>query len=437
MIDINHAQELIGSEVYDPKGDKIGKVGSVYVNDETRKPEWVTVRTGLFGTKETFVPLSGAAATEEGVRVPVSRDKVKDAPQVDAEGGHMSEQEGRDLYSYYGLTPTARKGQAGQGQAGQGQAGQGQSGQGQAGQGQGGQGGMADTGTAQQPMADTAQSGTAQSGSGGQSGSGSGGMTGAETAGAMGLAGAGAGAAGMAARSRSGERTTERPSEHTTEKSGMADTSSARTGSDMGTQSRTATPQHAAETTSSTPTPTQGFTGQSAASTPATSRSGQQGAESGVHSMTRSEEHLRVGTERVESGHVRLRKYVVTEEEQVRVSLSHEEVRIERRPIAEHERSSAMHGAQIGEQSRDITLHAERPVVTKETVPVETVQMRTEMVTSDQVVKGEVRKERIDVEDGSHQGTGQHGGTSGGGMSGGSASGGGAQSAQHQKPRTY
>ncbi|HEY8372100.1 MAG TPA: PRC-barrel domain-containing protein, partial [Pseudonocardiaceae bacterium] len=47
---------LFGDEVYDANGEKIGKVGQVYLDDETGQPAWVTVRTGLFGMKESFVP---------------------------------------------------------------------------------------------------------------------------------------------------------------------------------------------------------------------------------------------------------------------------------------------------------------------------------------------------------------------------------------------
>src|SRR5947208_5149598 len=103
MKDVKRAQDLIGSDVYDREGDKIGRVGNVYVDDATHQPEWVTVRTGLFGTKESFVPLEGACASEDGISVGVSRDKVKDSPRVDTEHGHLSDQEGQSLYSYYGI----------------------------------------------------------------------------------------------------------------------------------------------------------------------------------------------------------------------------------------------------------------------------------------------------------------------------------------------
>ncbi len=77
-------------------------MGQVYLDDETGRPEWVTVRTGLFGTKETFVPMSDASMADGGLAVPFSKDVVKDAPRVDVEG-HLSKQEEAQLYQHYGL----------------------------------------------------------------------------------------------------------------------------------------------------------------------------------------------------------------------------------------------------------------------------------------------------------------------------------------------
>ena len=57
--------------------------------------------------------------------------------------------------------------------------------------------------------------------------------------------------------------------------------------------------------------------------------------------MTRSEEQLRVGTERVEAGRARLRKYVVTEQQTVQVPVTREEVRVEREPITDANRGDA------------------------------------------------------------------------------------------------
>ena len=115
--------------------------------------------------------------------------------------------------------------------------------------------------------------------------------------------------------------------------------------------------------------------------------------------MTRSEERLHVGTETVQAGRARLRKYVVTETVTQTVPVSHEEVRLEREPITEANRDAALSGPAISEEEHEVTLHAERPVVAKEAVPVEQVRLGTETVTQQQQVTEQVRKEQIDEPD--------------------------------------
>lgn len=269
-------QELIDSAVVDPAGNKLGKVGNVYLADATHQPEWITVKTGLFGTKESFVPLSGAHTDKDGVHVRVDKDAVSDAPRIDADG-HLSPEESAQLYRHYGLpmprtSPDGRMGDRTQGR-------------------------------------DPAMGGTRK----------------------------------------------ERPERA---QAGMADAG-------------------------------QGVAGRGKAET------GRGKSEMDDRAMTRSEERLNVGTEQVETGHVRLRKYVVTEEQQVTVPVSHEEVRIEREPIKDGGRGKA----EIGEAEQDVVLHAEKPVVRKETVPVERARLRTETVTDEETVSGEVRKEQFEVTD--------------------------------------
>lgn len=129
--------------------------------------------------------------------------------------------------------------------------------------------------------------------------------------------------------------------------------------------------------------------------TPGTARTD---ASPGDVAMTRSEEQIHVGTERFESGRVRLRKYVVTEEVQQTVPVRHEEVRVEREPLTDADREQAVSGTEISEAEREVTLHEEHPVVETRTVPVERVGLRTEEVTEEETVTGQVRKERIEVE---------------------------------------
>jgi sporulation protein YlmC with PRC-barrel domain len=60
MIAQDQVQQIIGTTAYDSNGDKIGKVGQVYFDDNSGEPEWATVNTGLFGTSESFVPIRDA-----------------------------------------------------------------------------------------------------------------------------------------------------------------------------------------------------------------------------------------------------------------------------------------------------------------------------------------------------------------------------------------
>jgi uncharacterized protein (TIGR02271 family) len=284
-------QELIDSAVVDPDGNKLGKVGNVYLADATHQPEWITVKTGLFGTKESFVPLSGAHTDNDGVHVRVDKDAVSDAPRIDADG-HLSPEESAQLYKHYGL-PVPRMSPDGRMDD-------------RAAQGKG-------TGTGR----DRERSGMDSAGTG-QAAMGDAGR------GKSGMDGSGRGKADRDKMGRDGDRT-----------------------------------------------------------------------------MTRSEERLNVGTEQVETGHVRLRKYVVTEEQQITVPVSHEEVRIEREPISDGRGGRA----EIGEDEQDVVLHAEKPVVNKETVAVERARLKTETVTEDQTFSDQVRKEQFEAtdDDGKHR----------------------------------
>jgi uncharacterized protein (TIGR02271 family) len=125
----------------------------------------------------------------------------------------------------------------------------------------------------------------------------------------------------------------------------------------------------------------------------------------GDETITRSEERVRVGTERVEAGRARIRKYVVTENVTQTVPVSHEEIRVERVPVTDGTAVAGDLSTNVDETEHEVTLHAERPVVAKETVPVEQIRVGTETVTEQQAVNAEVRKERIDIDDATTTGT--------------------------------
>src|SRR5919205_659003 len=104
MISNEHIDRLLAGQgnVVGTDGGKIGGVGQVYADDDTGQPNWVTVKTGLFGTRESFVPLEGARVDGDDIVVPYTKDQVKDAPGVDPDG-HLDPAEEDRLYQHYSL----------------------------------------------------------------------------------------------------------------------------------------------------------------------------------------------------------------------------------------------------------------------------------------------------------------------------------------------
>jgi uncharacterized protein (TIGR02271 family) len=291
MIGTDTISRVIGRDVYDEDGDKIGSASEVYLDDDTGQPEWITVRTGLFGTKESFVPIRDADLTDDGLRVHVDKDQVKDAPKMDAEG-HLSPEEERELYRYYGMDVGAGTGRTDRGRS---------------------------------DMTDAATTDRARTG---------------------------------------GPTDTGR-----TETTGRRDPIDADEGRAVGRDAAS------------------GVEGRPSGRDASTSTDG---------AMTRSEEQLKVDKREEEVGRARLRKYVVTENVTETVPVSREEARVEREPITDANVGDAMEGPAITEGEHEVTLHAERPVVDKEAVPVERVRMDTETVTDEEQVSEPVRKEKID-----------------------------------------
>ena len=279
MITNDQLKDVTGATAYDGSGDKIGKIGNVYYDDDTDQAKWITVHTGLFGGNETFVPMQGADLASNG-RVTLAYDKamVKDAPNVD-EDGHLSPEEEQELYRYYRLD----------------------------------------------------------------------GGTGVDTAGQ-------------------------------TDTVDRVDSDQTYTGGD-----RRGTREDDREGV---------FGGrQQAAVGHDTSGPSTDAA------MTRSEEQLRVGTETRETGKARLRKRVVTEQQQATVAVSHDEVTLEREPITDANRGDAYDGPAISEEEHEVVLQEERPVVATEAVAVERVRLGKETVNEQETVGGEVRKEVIEMDD--------------------------------------
>ncbi len=231
MIDQTHVEALYDCDVIDNHGEKIGSVKRVWLEDGTGSPMWAEVHTGLFGMKESFVPIQQGQVAGGAITVPVAKEQVKDAPSVHTSGNHMSDQEQEALYRHYGMKiPQAKTG------------------------------------------------------------------------------------------------------EHDR-------------------------------------------------------LDGKQAAE-----VTLSEEKLDVGTRSVETGRVRLVKHTVTEQRNITVPVTHEEVRVVREP------AQGGTGRAFADEQAEVTLHREEPVVQKRAEAVERVRLEKDAVTEQRDIKGEVRKERVEVE---------------------------------------
>jgi uncharacterized protein (TIGR02271 family) len=94
--------EWRGSSAVDGDGQKIGTIHEIYMDAETGKPEWLAVKTGMFGSKVSFIPIAEASAVGGEVRVPYDKQQVKEAPNAEADG-ELSQEEEASLYRHYGL----------------------------------------------------------------------------------------------------------------------------------------------------------------------------------------------------------------------------------------------------------------------------------------------------------------------------------------------
>jgi uncharacterized protein (TIGR02271 family) len=101
MPTLQDVQQWRGRDLYDNDHDKIGEITDVYLDRDSGQPEWLAVKTGLFGSNVSFVPIGDASSMEDHVMVPFEKAQVKDAPNAEADG-ELSPEEERRLYEHYG-----------------------------------------------------------------------------------------------------------------------------------------------------------------------------------------------------------------------------------------------------------------------------------------------------------------------------------------------
>ena len=93
-----------GYEVYDPAGEKIGKVDDLFV-DETDQPEYIGVKMGFLGTRSTLIPWEAVSSTDDegrAITVDADKDAATNGPTFDDDREITPEFE-NEVYSYYGL----------------------------------------------------------------------------------------------------------------------------------------------------------------------------------------------------------------------------------------------------------------------------------------------------------------------------------------------
>jgi hypothetical protein len=92
MTTAEELKSMEGQTAVDVNGAKLGKIGQIYVDDQTGQPLWVTIATGMFGTKQNFAPLYGSRFNGGDLQLAVTRDMVRDAPGIEADG-HIRDSE--------------------------------------------------------------------------------------------------------------------------------------------------------------------------------------------------------------------------------------------------------------------------------------------------------------------------------------------------------
>ena len=101
MVDAVENVPLDGASVEGLEGQAIGKAVHVF-RDGAGRPQWVTVKSGMLGTGESFIPLREAVFEDGVIKVPYRKSQVDDAPNVVGEQLQASDEE--SLYNYYGLS---------------------------------------------------------------------------------------------------------------------------------------------------------------------------------------------------------------------------------------------------------------------------------------------------------------------------------------------
>jgi sporulation protein YlmC with PRC-barrel domain len=80
IADMRDPGTMTGAPVHGSDGAKLGKVDAVYLDNETSRPEWAAVKSGLFGGRVSLVPLGQGDWDGGTLTVPFDKDALQNAP---------------------------------------------------------------------------------------------------------------------------------------------------------------------------------------------------------------------------------------------------------------------------------------------------------------------------------------------------------------------
>jgi len=98
--------EWRGRDLIDRNGQRIGKLEDLYFDIDTDEPQFGTVKEGFLDRHLTFVPLTAVTVGPDNIQVAVTKQQVKDAPNIEHEGDELSQADESALYHYYEMNYT-------------------------------------------------------------------------------------------------------------------------------------------------------------------------------------------------------------------------------------------------------------------------------------------------------------------------------------------
>src|ERR687893_2638981 len=104
MAQENIGKRFDGYQIYDHHYEKVGKVDDLFV-DENDVPEYIGVKTGLFGGPSTLIPMDIVRVNDlrQLVEVASDKDTIEKAPSFDDDAEITAEFEER-VYAHFGAT---------------------------------------------------------------------------------------------------------------------------------------------------------------------------------------------------------------------------------------------------------------------------------------------------------------------------------------------